>query len=375
MAVTGGGTGAINLLLSEGGGSSTLLEAIVPYSETSLKRFIKYSPDKYVSPETAHHLATKAYERAYELSGDLITNLYGIGCTCSLAKHNERKGRVHKIYVAVQGNDKTQLLSYIIKNRNRMRSSEESFASELIIYSLGHACGFGYDPPKFSGGIQDSNQDSEEILDIHIDEAPTKMIENLVNFGGPPIVYDSNFKHLMTYKPKIIFPGSFNPIHDGHLEMAELVYRCLSLKVDFEISLRNTDKPALNFYDIKKRMQDFCEKTAKLDYVGNMWFTNAPRFMDKSLAFPGAHFVVGVDTLDRMGKLKYYNHDADLRESAYTRFQKYKNRFLVFEREVDNKRISVDTIDIPKSLRKLCTNIGGVRKFVSASSTEIRNGK
>ena len=66
LAVTGGGTRAIADLLSVPGASRLVLEAIVPYSEPALTRFLGGKPDHFCSPPAARAMAMAAYHRATE---------------------------------------------------------------------------------------------------------------------------------------------------------------------------------------------------------------------------------------------------------------------------------------------------------------------
>ncbi len=78
VAITGGGTGVIDELLKRGGGSATLLEAIVPYSMNAWKEFIGVVPEKAVSREAARTLAMVSFERAQKLSNS--KKLFGLLC-------------------------------------------------------------------------------------------------------------------------------------------------------------------------------------------------------------------------------------------------------------------------------------------------------
>ena len=61
IVVTGGGAQAVADLLAVPGASRTVLEALVPYSDTSLAEFLGVSPAQAVSIETAAALAQAAY--------------------------------------------------------------------------------------------------------------------------------------------------------------------------------------------------------------------------------------------------------------------------------------------------------------------------
>src|SRR5580698_635841 len=66
LALTGGGSQAIAELLTVPGASRCVLEALVPYSELALARFLGGHPDHFCSPPAARAMAMAAYLRALD---------------------------------------------------------------------------------------------------------------------------------------------------------------------------------------------------------------------------------------------------------------------------------------------------------------------
>src|SRR5262245_24531136 len=64
IALTGGGSGAIGLLLQTPGASRSVLEAIVPYALPALADWLGGVPDQACSAPTARAMAMAAFERA-----------------------------------------------------------------------------------------------------------------------------------------------------------------------------------------------------------------------------------------------------------------------------------------------------------------------
>ncbi len=97
LALTGGGAGAIAQLLSMPGGSRSILETVVPYSEEALIEYLGRRPESFCSMATSGEMACRAYNRACWLApGEAVV---GIGCTASLASDRPKRGdhRFHSL--------------------------------------------------------------------------------------------------------------------------------------------------------------------------------------------------------------------------------------------------------------------------------------
>ena len=115
LAVAGGGVLAISDLLTVPGGSRTVLEALVPYSQQSLYELMGSRIEPHVSPEAALAMARGCLNRAKDLEeesdGDLAPGiasaiavmeesapmfgwetLAGVACTAALATDPPRRG-------------------------------------------------------------------------------------------------------------------------------------------------------------------------------------------------------------------------------------------------------------------------------------------
>ena len=69
FCVSGGGSGAIQQLLSMPGASNTVLECSIPYSQAAMQSYLGRTPVSAVSSENALQMAMVAYQRANALSG------------------------------------------------------------------------------------------------------------------------------------------------------------------------------------------------------------------------------------------------------------------------------------------------------------------
>ena len=165
--------------------------------------------------------------------------------------------------------------------------------------------------------------------------------------------------------PRVILSGAFHPLHAGHRRMAEIAQEVLGLPTAMEISILNVDKPALDYLEIDRRLGQFPPEQA-------VWLTRAATFDDKSRLFPGATFVVGVDTLRRIADPRYYGNDRNSMLQSLQRIIARGCRFLVFGRALGSSFIRLSDLDLPDVLRRACSEIPPEKFREDVSSTALR---
>jgi hypothetical protein len=147
--------------------------------------------------------------------------------------------------------------------------------------------------------------------------------------------------------------------------MAEIAVEMLGLPTAWEISILNVDKPALDYLEIGRRLAQFPPKEP-------VWFTRAATFEEKSRLFPGATFVVGVDTIQRIVDPRYYGNHPLAMKVAIEQIIARNCRFLVFCRELTSGLVRLSDISLPFGLRRACTEIPPEKFREDVSSTAIR---
>jgi hypothetical protein len=344
LAITGGGSGAVGRLLEVPGGSRSVLEATVPYATTALEEYLGGTPDQFCSEATARAMAMAAWVRARRLAEDSDPHvLVGIGTTASLVSAKPKRGE-HRIHIGVQTATTTK--------------TEERLAAKLLILALGETCGANavdaYD--RLHEKLQ-----GQEIISRHTQIAEPEWTQLLLG----------ETKCVVCVKeavPKIVFPGAFNPLHRGHLKMAQIAVEKLGGEVAFELSVTNVDKPPLDFVEICERLRAIREKHP----TSSVLLTAAPTFREKAAIVPATTFVVGADTVLRIANPKYYGCDERRRDQAIAEIARAGCRFLVFGRQIGEQFRCLSDVELPKELKALCDEVPESEYHEDVSSTELR---
>jgi len=342
---SGGGTNAISSLLKVPGASNTVLESYIPYSKKSMDLFLNRKPDHYCSLNTSLSMAANAYKKCMQIDPEYKKKyLIGISVTASLATTYTKIGD-HKFYISVQTESFTKSIECLLIKGSRSREEEEQLITEYVLSLVAECCGIEKNMPH--------HDEIPVIYTIKAEKSWKKLLNNDVNF----ISSDRS-------TPELIFPGSFNPLHDGHLRMRELAEKKTGMRATFEICARNADKPPLTFHEIKRTLDQFTDNDSWV-------MTSAGRFSEKAEMFPNSVFIIGADTLMRVFDEKFYSNKKDMLDHI-DRFNDHNINFLVFGRKVNKKFISLRDIVIPENIKSRCTGFeeGSFRDDIS--STELR---
>ena len=321
LAVTGGGTGAVALLLGIPGGSRTILEVITPYHEQALVQFLGHRPLHFCSAATSREMAVRAYERAVWLTPG--EDVLGVGCTASLASDRPKRGE-HRFHLTCHRPDHTMTYSLTLDKVQRQdcsspREAEEAVLDAALLNALADAYGLAERVTVPLLG--------DEAIQMEAWPA-TDLVSSLLRGELPAfcVGVDGMMSRDIPAAPSLL-PGAFNPVHEGHWQLADVASRLLGSPVAFELSAANVDKPALPPAEIRRRLQQFTWHVP-------VWVTNAPTFTEKAALFPGAVFIVGADTAERLLDPRYYGHSETRMAEALEYIRHQGCRFLVAGRRM-----------------------------------------
>ena len=370
LAITGGGSGAVGELLRVPGGSRLLIEAQIPYDAQALAAFLGFAPAQACSSDTAIAMARTVRARAAGLmpAGTGVgagSDLVGLGATAALVSDRPRKGE-HRFHIAFANsagpNFSGAHCTCVLAKGRRDRAAEEDLVSRAIVLWLARACGIAAPSPR-------SLIDADEHYAETVVEAPSPVdtVDQLLAGELDRVTVQPDGQMMLSApQPVVLFPGSFNPMHEGHVLLARVAEEHRQQPLAFEISVTNVDKPPLAGETVRYRLSQFAWRSP-------VELTRAPTFVEKSRLFPSTTFVIGADTAERLVAPKYYGDDEARMHMALEEIANSGGSFLVAVRLDAAGRVrALNDIPVPRRYADLFTEIPEHRFRLDISSSEIR---
>lgn len=323
--VSGGGTEVFPMLLAGGGGSATLLSARVPYCPEDFRAVLGCDPGRLVDVRAARGMAMAAFRHALTIRGDLPDHrVFGLGATSKLSRgEGERAGRSHEIHAALQSPTRTMVRSVVLDG-GADRAWEERINALVLLNLL--ALGRGVDdavPLESDGRSPAEGASTDRAADLADCRFPG--LDGLILGRRPWVARDLEGGPGPTEIPRLLLPGSFRPLHDGHVAMADAASVLVGTPCGFEMTLFHPEKPPLDYLAISSRLRAFEGRR------GRLYLTNSPTFVEKARLFPGCTFVVGHDTATRIVDPRFYGGTAG-RDAMLEELESLGTGLLVFGR-------------------------------------------
>ncbi len=358
LVLTGGGTGAIPLLLRRAGGSRTVLDIAVPYSSAAVAAYLGAPPRQATSAATAEAMARRAFQRACEFRPDPSIPVVGLGATAAMTTDRVRRGG-DRMHVATFDGARTIALEWRFRPPFAWRHEQEAVAEWAIVASLADAVGVAPWRELARSGLAAVAR----TVDVQDDELA------VVHDGGQPWVtaYPDGRRRPGGQIPTALVSGSFNPGHQAHQALWEAARRRFGDPVAYELSVTNVDKPPLPSTEAIRRAAQFAGGARLI-------FTAAPTFVEKARLLPGAAFVVGADTARRIVEPVYYGGAPAMR-AALRELRSLGARFVVAGRLEQDRFVQLRDLAVPPEAAGLFEAIPAEELRMDISSTALRSGK
>jgi hypothetical protein len=320
-----------------------------------LAGLLGFTPAQFTAPDIARALATKAFIRANHLAAP-GTPVAGIGCTAAIATDRVKRGE-HRCAVTLCTAEEVVNYNLTLAKGLRSRQEEEEMVSRVILRAVARGCGLALLP---EAPLLEGERLEETVERVGLLERVISGEFNLaVAWPDGRLVPADQLPGL------VLLSGSFNPLHDGHRQMAEIAARKLGQRVYFELPLVNADKAPIDPAEARQRLAQFAGLAPVL-------LSRAPLFSQKAQFYPHSVFILGLDTAARLVELRFYHDDPAELRAAFQAIRTAGCRFLVAGRLVKDRFLTAQDLDLPDGFHELFEGIPEAEFRVDISSTLLR---
>ncbi|MSR81821.1 MAG: hypothetical protein EXS58_02720 [Candidatus Latescibacteria bacterium] len=328
----------------------------MPYGASALSAYLGRPGPHGAEAETARAMAARAFARArvFAPQGQPVL---GVGCTAALATTRARRGE-DRAYIALRTEREYLFFQVELEKDAAERQVQEEVLSQVILQAIAAGCGLSPAPavplPAWASVAMRSCAVCPELEQLLAGEAEVIELELRGSFSLNPVRRD-----------RLLFPGSFNPLHQGHEGLALAAAGRSGRAVTLELSVENVDKAPLPYEEVLRRLE-----TLRGRYP--VVVTRAPIFAQKARLFPGCWFAVGVDTAFRLIDPNYYQGGVSEMEQGLAQMLALGCRFLVAGRLCEGRYQTLGEVAVPACWRPLFKGVPKSEFRVDISSSQLR---
>lgn len=353
VTATGGGHTISSEILKSHGGSKIFAGAEVPYSTDLSIDILGREPKdkKYCSEWVSRHLAHYSHNKLHICLDAAGKEKIGVGISAVLGYDGQREGRQNKAHLSIFDGE-----SYFHRklqfNNAKREEQERIIVNEVVDFILLYS--------------ENLKKDGEWCLSSKWDNYPATYSEKQLKKGmgnnllkAPNCIIPYDWDDIITSfvgGDLILYPGSFDPIHQGHLEIIDTAKSIFNTTPITVITVKNrNENKSFDWIDVVDRYRRIKSKGIPFSLVtGGALFYDiefAFRRINKNFNNSNIIFLAGYDTYCR-----FYNDYNPLGICD----QDCNFKFLVFPRNGEG----VATMDDYKNINK---------KFVHPESYNLKN--
>lgn len=373
-----GSAGGLDRMLCVPGASSFLDDVAFTYRREATVELVGRPIDPpFVRDDVAIQMAAAAYERASKFAaqgGDSFRPIIAVGITSAVSTDRSRHGDDHAIICIRTGQGFFLVDVQMDKaaDSQTARDSRREEQAELIdliaLNTILWAAGLSQvDVPAqglVSSELEPGTEGNVVVRPRRIDSDPKDIFDQMFwptcDASGTATPIDH-----VDWSKYCLFPGSFNPLHYGHIEMARWMGYQTGLQVVFQISQHHPIKRELAFDEgeLRRQLLQFrFRHPVVLTRFDGLYFEKARRF-------PGAHILMGADALLNMLDPRFYTDSMDGLHAELQMCLENRAKFWVVDREVDGVVRSLQNVEIPAGYSSVFSHLAAVNTI---SSSQIR---
>jgi hypothetical protein len=344
IAATGAGSGIQDKLWMVPGISTILYDAAFPYHRDAQDDFLRFTePGSYCTPARAVALAMECYYRAFKFGE---APAIGIGVSANVATTEVHRGD-HRVFAAWFSEKGSGLHSVLLHKGEGVEA--RAIDGELVDF-------IGLNILSEAVGLPSLSFDVSQAVERYALSNAVDLCREVFFRHSFFDEDDQRYNQSAAHEAKIIFPGAFNPPHQGHFGMALEVYDQYQVYPTFHITEQQPHKPALSVANMLQRAK-------MLQGYPRVFTENQPLYLDKAKAHPNAAILIGADAMGRLLDPKW---GPDLQTLKDT-FSVQGTTFLVFPRKVDGQVVTFNDLNTPSYIRARAMSGSW-----DVSSTELR---
>lgn len=376
-----GSTGGLDQWLWVPGASRYLDDVAFTYRQEATSELVgREIHPPFVSEDVAIQMAAGAYERAFKFAsqgGDAYRPIIAVGVTSAVATNRKRAGD-DRAFICVRTGAGFYLVDVQMDKaadsqdaRDLRREEQATMIDFIVLNVILWAAGEPQIPFSVDGfeSLQFTLVGEGQVVvrPQRIDKDPADIFDQ-VFWASRDAMHPSGAAtpiDRVDWKSHCLLPGSFNPLHFGHLAIAQWMERETGRRVVFQISQHHPIKRDLAFDEgeLRRRLLQFrFRHPIVVTRFEGLYF-------DKARRFPGAHILMGADALINMLNPQYYiGGEEGLRRELQECLDR-ETIFWVVDRECDGVTRSLTNIPIPSGYESLFRHLAAVNVI---SSSEIR---